>query len=289
MSDEKKKKPLRKLLLSRYRLVVLNNNTFEEKFALRLTPMGLLTLVGSVTILMTFLVISLVAFTPLREYIPGYGTNRDRSEILRLYTKSDSIEQRLKANEWFLSNIHKVLQGEVEGKPLKPQKDSSRDYAGINTRPSREDSALRYEIENQDKFSLAVSKQSKSSGSISSFFFFSPIKGLITSSFNLKTEHFGVDVSAKENEFVKATLAGTVVFSGWTHEDGYIIQIQHGNNLMSIYKHNSSLSKKAGDYVKAGDPIAIVGNTGETSSGTHLHFELWYNGNPINPQDYIVF
>ncbi len=289
MPEEKKKKTLREQLRNRYRLVVLNDDSFEEKFALRLTPMGLLILIGSVTLVMTFLVISLVAFTPLREYIPGYGNSDERHRLMEVSLKADSLEEAMKAKDWYINNINNVLNGNVEAKPAKPQKDTTRDYANINIKPSAQDSALRHEIENRDKYSLSISDKSKPVNSISSFFFFSPVKGLVTTSFNLKEGHYGVDVAAKENEFVKATLDGTVVFSGWTQVDGYIVQIQHTNNLVSIYKHNSSVSKKAGDYVKAGDPVAIIGNTGETSNGTHLHFELWYNGNPLNPQDYVVF
>ncbi len=289
MAEEKKKRSLREQLKNRYRLVVLNDDSFEEKFALRLTPMGLLILIGSVTIVMTFLVISLVAFTPLREYIPGYGSSDERRNLLQLSAKTDSLEETMKAKDWYIQNITDVLNGKAEGKPSKPMRDTARDYVNINIKPSRQDSALRYEIENQDKYSLSISDKSKPVNSISSFFFFSPVKGVITTSFNLKEGHYGVDVTAKENEFIKATLSGTIVFAGWTNEDGYVIQIQHNNNLMSIYKHNSSISKRVGDYVKAGDPVAIIGNAGETSNGTHLHFELWYNGNPVDPQDYIVF
>jgi murein DD-endopeptidase MepM/ murein hydrolase activator NlpD len=147
---------------------------------------------------------------------------------------------------------------------------------------------LRQEIEQQDKFSLTLSNTTKGSG-ISGYFFFSPVKGMVTHSFNMAEGHYGVDVVAKENAFIKAALDGTVVFAGWTSGDGYVIQLQHSNNLMSIYKHNSDITKNVGDHVKAGEPIAIIGNTGETSSSTHLHFELWYNGTPINPQDYVLF
>jgi murein DD-endopeptidase MepM/ murein hydrolase activator NlpD len=146
---------------------------------------------------------------------------------------------------------------------------------------------LRQEIESEDKFSLTLGN--KNNTGISGYFFFSPVKGMVTHSFNMAEGHFGVDVAAKENEFIKAVLDGTVVFSGWTASDGFVIQLQHGNNLMSVYKHNSDLTKHVGDRVKAGEPIAIIGNTGESSTSTHLHFELWYNGTPVNPQDYIVF
>jgi murein DD-endopeptidase MepM/ murein hydrolase activator NlpD len=124
---------------------------------------------------------------------------------------------------------------------------------------------------------------------MSAYFFFAPLNGYITSTFNPREEHFGVDIVGPENEAIKATLEGTVIFASWTNDNGYVIQIQHPNNIISVYKHNSALLKKVGDYVKAGEPIAIIGNSGENTSGPHLHFELWYNGIPINPQEYIIF
>jgi murein DD-endopeptidase MepM/ murein hydrolase activator NlpD len=289
MEKKDKKRSFREQLKNRYRLVVLNDDTFEEKFALRLTPLGLLILFGSVTIIMTFLVISLVAFTPLREYIPGYGNVDQKRELIILTARADSLEESMEAKDWFIKNIGDVLAGKTEGKPEKPNKDTSVNYSGVNVSPSANDSLLRNEIESADKYSLNITDKSKPVNSISSFVFFSPVKGLVSSSFNLREEHFGTDISAKENEFIKATLDGTVVFAGFTSADGYVVQIQHSNNLVSVYKHNSEIAVRVGDYVKAGKPIAIIGNTGETSNGPHLHFELWYNGSPVNPQDYILF
>lgn len=289
MEKKVKKRSFREQLKNRYRLVVLNDDTFEEKFALRLTPLGLLILFGTVTIVMAILVISLVAFTPLREYIPGYGNVDQKRELIILTARADSLEESMTAKDWFIKNIGDVLAGKTEGKPEKPKKDSSVNYSGVNVNPSGNDSLLRNEIESADKYSLNITDKSKPVNNISSFVFFSPVKGLVSSSFNLREEHFGTDISAKENEFIKATLDGTVVFAGFTSADGYVIQIQHSNNLVSVYKHNSEITVRVGDYVKAGKPIAIIGNTGETSVGPHLHFELWYNGSPINPQDYILF
>jgi murein DD-endopeptidase MepM/ murein hydrolase activator NlpD len=136
---------------------------------------------------------------------------------------------------------------------------------------------------------LTANETKTSKESITNFFFFSPLKGLVTNSFDMKEEHYGIDITAQENEAIKATLDGTVIMSAWTSETGYVIQIQHENNLVSVYKHNSALMKKVGQYVKAGEVVAIIGNSGELTSGTHLHFELWYNGNPIDPQEYMVF
>jgi len=289
MASNEKKNSLKARLKNRYRLVVLNDDTFEERIAFRLTPLRVLVSIASTIIVLIILVISLVAFTPLREYIPGYGDVGEKRKLMELSARADSIEESMKAKDWFIQNLQNVLAGNTEGKPEKPQKDTNINYARLNVRPSKNDSLLRYEIEAADKYSLALTDKSKALNSISSFVFFSPVKGIISSSFSLREEHFGVDIAAKENEFIKATLDGTVVFAGFTNADGYVIQLQHNNNLMSVYKHNSELMVRVGDYVKAGKPIAIIGNTGETSNGPHLHFELWYNGSPINPQDYILF
>ena len=288
MAEEKKKISLAERLRQKYRLVILNDSSFEEKFSLRLTPGGILILISAITIVMSFLVTSLIAFTPFREYIPGYGDVSNQKELIRLSVKVDSMEYLMDAKNWYIDNLNNVLNGNISPDDSKLDRDSSKKYQNVNVKPSKNDSDLRKEIESQDKFSLTLGNKNGATG-ISGYFFFSPVKGMITHSFNMAEGHFGVDVAAKENEFIKAVLDGTVVFSGWTANDGYVIQLQHGNNLMSVYKHNSDLTKNVGDHVKAGEPIAIIGNTGESSTSTHLHFEMWYNGTPVNPQDYILF
>lgn len=276
-------------LRNKYRLVILNDDSFAEKFSLRLSPLGLIILIGSVTIVMTTFVISLVAFTPLREYIPGYGNVQDRKEIIQLSTKADSLESTLAARDWYINNLLNVFSGKTEGKPPKPAKDSTGKYKNIDIKPSEQDLKLRNDIENNQLASTSDKVSANRINEISQFFFFSPVKGVITTSYNVREEHFGVDIVTPENELIRATLDGTIVFAGFTAGDGYVIQIQHANNLMSVYKHASAITKKTGDYVKAGEPIGSVGNTGESSNGPHLHFELWYNGFAINPQDYVVF
>lgn len=276
-------------LRNKYRLVILNDDSFAEKFSLRLSPLGLIILLGAVTIVMTTLVISLVAFTPFREYIPGYGNVDDRTNIIALSAKADSLENTLASRDWYINNLLNVFSGKTEGKTTKPVKDSTGKYANIDIKPSEQDIKLRTDIESNQLESTSSMVSANKVNALSNFFFFTPIKGMVTSSYSLNDEHFGVDIVSKEDEFVKATLDGTVVFAGFTTDDGYVIQIQHGNNLTSAYKHQSNITKKIGDFVKAGEPIGVVGNTGENSKGPHLHFELWYNGFAINPQDYVVF
>jgi len=289
MSDqqEQKKKFLQRLR-HRYRLVVMNDDTFEENLSIRITPLGLVILLGSVTIVMVMIVTSLIAFTPIREYIPGYADVGMRRELIKMAMHSDSLEQALTEQNMFNSNITSVLQGKTKADTTKNRPDKNKEYEKLSLNPSQKEAALRQSIESQDKYSLAYGSESNKSG-ISNFFFFTPIKGIVSEQFKSKDQHYGIDIVGPENEPVKATLDGTVVLATWSSETGYTISVQHSNNLISVYKHNSVLLKKVGDYVKSGEPIAIIGNSGEQTTGPHLHFELWYNGSAIDPQGYMVF
>jgi murein DD-endopeptidase MepM/ murein hydrolase activator NlpD len=279
-------KKVQAFLRNKYRFVILNDTTFGESFSLKLSPGGLLTAIAAITIVMTTLVISLVAFTPLREYIPGYGNVTERKQILELSMKADSLEQTFSAKDEYLANILNVLNEKVEGKPEKPKKDTTGKYAKVNISASKIDADFRKDFEKNKDGTVAVPKLYMA---LSQLVFFTPVKGLVTSSYNLSEEHFGVDIATKKDETIKATLDGTVLYCGFSSQDGYVIQLQHNNNLISIYKHNADLLKKVGERVKSGEAISVVGNTGENSKGPHLHFELWYNGLPINPQEMVAF
>lgn len=290
MKEEKeKKRPLLKRLRNRYRLVVMNDDTFEETFSMRLTPLGVFTLIGSITIILTIVVISLVAFTPLREYIPGYADIHMRRNLINITLRSDSLERALIERNAFLENIQDVLSGNIKSDSTQNRPGSKDTLKGnLPMKASSKEEELKKDIESQDKYSLAFEPETGKNG-LNNFFFFTPIKGSITDQFNTKKRHYGIDIVGPENEAIKVTLDGTVMLATWSSETGYTITVQHSNNLISVYKHNSVLLKKAGDHVKAGEPIAIIGNSGEQTSGPHLHFELWYNGNPIDPQNYMVF
>lgn len=281
--------PIFKQLKNRYRLVVMNDSTFEEKFSLRLTPLGLIILVGSISVFMTAFVTSIIVFTPLREYIPGYGSEvKIRRQLIALTARTDSIAGTMDAKTLYIDNLKRVINGELSSDSLLNKPDPTKQNTVVNLKPSKEDSILRSQVELQEKRAIARNSD-KMQNDINSLLFFSPLKGSVSSSFNIKQEHYGVDVTAPENEAVKATLDGTVIAAEWNVETGYTMQIQHSNNLISVYKHNATLMKKAGQTVKAGDVVAIVGNSGELTNGPHLHFELWYNGKAIDPQDYLTF
>jgi murein DD-endopeptidase MepM/ murein hydrolase activator NlpD len=275
-------------LKNKYRLVVLNDDTFEEKISLRLSRLNVFVVVGFSSLVLVVLVTLLIAFTPLREFIPGYANVSVRKQGVENYLKSDSIDVVLAQNNLYIDNLKHLIQGKPIAFDEKTFVDSTVNYKNITNHPIEEDSVLRNMIETEEKYNL-FNTAGTTPNSISNFMFFNPLKGTVTSRFNIKKQHFGIDVVAPKNEAIKATLDGTVIFAEWTAETGYVIQLQHSNNLISIYKHNSVLHKGAGDHVKAGEVIAIVGNSGELSTGPHLHFELWYNGIPINPEDYMMF
>ena len=276
------------LLRRKYRLILLNDTSLDEKFSLRLSPLNILMGILSLTIIMTSIVISLIAFTGLREYIPGYGTTEERRQMLKLSYKADSLEKKVQARDAYLQGLLTVLT-ETGGETSKrPARDSSGKYIKLNTEPSKADIAFRqeFELKKQDK---NLTKTQTYNGQLQDLLFFSPVKGIITRSFDPTHLHFGTDISTKEDEFIKATLDGTIIYRGFTAEDGNIIQIQHSNNVVSLYKHCSMVLKNAGEKVKSGEAIAVVGNTGENSKGAHLHFELWFNGIAVNAQDFVAF
>ncbi|NEQ49874.1 MAG: M23 family metallopeptidase [Leptolyngbya sp. SIO3F4] len=286
MEEDKKKKKVYKKLRNKYRLVVLNDDTFEERISLRLTPLNVFTYVGLVVIILIVSLISLIAFTPLREYIPGYSDTETRRNAAYAVFKSDSLSEELARRDWYINNIRNILEGNPPQDTLDSEVDSNRNYSAIRDNRSRDDSLLRESVEAEERFTINDNLQNRNTRA---FFFFTPLKGMVSSSYNPDIEHYGVDVVANENEAIKCVLDGTVVIANWTTDDGYVIQVQHRGNLLSVYKHCSVLLKRTGEAVKAGEPIAIVGNSGEHTTGPHLHFELWENGTPVNPEEYIDF
>ncbi|MFU8842355.1 MAG: M23 family metallopeptidase [Bacteroidales bacterium] len=293
-SKRKKKKKWIRKLRNKYRLVILNDETFEEKFSFRLSRMNVFVAVGFSSILLIVITIFVIAFTPLREYIPGYTDVTLSLRVNELLLKTDSLENVARQKMGYIENIRRIIDGSAfendsifyaEAQPVQT-------YDNIQYSRSVEDSLLRenyqretsYDIYYYDSEDLSASRNVKNN-----FMFFTPLKGIVTAEFDLAMKHYGIDIVSRENEAVKAALDGTVIFSDWTIETGYTISIQHQGNFISVYKHNAVLLKKQGSFVRAGDPIAIVGESGELSSGAHLHFELWYNGTPVNPRDYMVF
>lgn len=285
----KQKKTYIHKLKSKYRLSIYNDQTFEEVWFMRLSRLNVISVVGGMALLLIAFVTVLIAFTPIREFIPGYPDGTTRRYIVQNALKVDSLQREVQQWKIYLGNLHTILRGESPNN-FESLPDTSIRYKEIKFTKSIEDSLLRIQIEEEELYNLSViDMKRRGSEELSSLHFFPPVKGVITNSFNYQQNHFGVDIVAPPNEVVVAITDGTVTLSSWTLETGYVIQIQHVGNLLSVYKHNSKLLKKSGTQVKAGEAIAIIGNSGELTTGPHLHFELWHNGNPINPEKYIVF
>lgn len=292
MAENKERKGnWRNRLRVKYRLVIMNEDTFKERASLLLTPMNVIVLGGSLAIFLVVTVTYIIAFTPLKEYIPGYSDSNLRKQVYYNTQRTDSLEKELAMKDLYLQNINLIISGGTPDQQTQ-EPDTTKDYEGIEFVNSQQDSAMRAMVEQEERYNiqnLQLGVQPSVEGNIRNLFFFAPLKGDVTAGFDSKERHYAVDVVAKENEPIKAALDGTVILSTWTYDAGHVIGIQHTNNLTSFYKHCSALLRKAGESVKAGEVIAVVGNSGELTTGPHLHFELWFNGRPVNPQDYIVF
>lgn len=281
------KKKLKKTWLHKYRLVVLNEDTFEEKLNIRLTRLNVFIVSALFAIVVVFLTTTLIAFTPLREYIPGYTLPTLQGQAIRLDKKTDSLLQISLMNERYINSIKKALSGEAAFESINKDSiydsvESEIDLVGLQT--SNADSLLRAKVDNEDKYNLF-----ESATAATNFLFFPPVNGSVSSPFDLSKQHYAVDIVVSKGTPVKAAAAGRVVLASWTSDSGYVIIIDHGNQLLSVYKHNANLTKRQGDLVRAQEVIANSGSSGELSTGPHLHFELWYDGNPIDPETFINF
>lgn len=283
----KKRKEFKRKLLHKYRLVILNESTFEEKISFKLNRLNVFVSGTLITIGLIGLTILLIAFTPLREYIPGYSSTALKRQATELTFKTDSLVNVLNSTNRYLNNIRMVLRGDVENTQI--NRDSlfeqfKIDPSTVDLTPIREDSVLRAQVALEDKYNL-FERDITNTNTI----LFLPVEGVISQTYEAEKKHYAIDIVAPINSPVKAVAQGTVIFAEWTTETGYVLIIEHSEGLLSVYKHNGSLVKRQGDVVRSGEVIAAVGNTGELTTGPHLHFELWKNGNPLNPQDYIDF
>lgn len=287
MSEKRlKRKQIKKKLFTKNRLVILNEDTFEEIFSLKLTLMNVFVVASVGAVLIIFITTYIIAFTPLREYIPGYASSKLKRDATELAIKSDSLSIALQKNEAYMASIKRVLTGDLDyaelnkdsimATPLETQKP--------DLKPSEADLQLREQVAEEDKYNLFEKAQSKVS-----IVLFPPVKGPITDPFDRSKKHFAVDVALAKNTPIKATLNGTVIFADWTPSTGNVIIVRHNNGFISAYKHAASLTKTQGDVVKTGEVIALAGATGQESTGVHLHFELWKDGYPIDPTQFIEF
>lgn len=288
MSEKRlKRKKIKKKLFTKNRLVILNEDTFEEIFSLRLTLMNVFVVATVGALFIIFITTYIIAFTPLREFIPGYASSQLKRDATELALKSDSLSVALKKNDLYIQSIKKVLTGDLEY--AKFNKDSivasnSETVSEDDLKPTTADLKLREEVEREDKYNLFEKAKSKVSTVL-----FPPVKGLITEKFNPKEKHYAVDIALAKNTPIKSILSGKVIFADWTPTTGNVVIIRHNNGFISIYKHAASLTVAQNDVVRTGEVIALAGSTGQESTGVHLHFELWKDGYPIDPSVFIEF
>lgn len=285
-----KKKHKRKLLIQKLfnkrRLIVLNEDTFEETFSLKLNLMNVFVVATLGAIFLIGITTYIIAFTPLREYIPGYASTKLKKEATNLAIKSDSLETFVKENQAYIRSIKKVLTGEVEY--TKFNKDSLIaaekqvvDESKLNATKAEQE--LHDQVMQEDKFNVFESAKPKVS-----FVLFPPAQGKIIEKYNAANKHLAVTLTLMNNTPIKAVATGTIVFADWTPSNGYVIIMRHQDGILSVYKNLASITKKQGDTIRSGEVIALAGTT-NPNSGITLHFELWKDGFPIDPTQFINF
>lgn len=272
---------------TQFRLIRTTEENEDQPSVIRFTARQMFVSLVGFSFIVFIASFFLISNTSLREYIPGVPSSKIKKELIELNQQLDSIAVLAETNEQYYRNISHILN---DADTVLPEEN----YSGLlkgddpNLEKSNRNEAFIEKIETREKFN--TSDIAKSSENLKNRAFFVPVKGaLITDKFNPEEKHYGVDLVASTNEPIKSVLNGTVIFADWTTDNGYVIAIQHKDNLISVYKHNSSLLKKSGDYVRFGEVISIIGNSGKLSHGPHLHFELWYNGHPIDPEGAILF
>ncbi|MBZ0206180.1 MAG: M23 family metallopeptidase [Flavobacteriales bacterium] len=294
-SDSQRRKAKRKQLMrklrNKYRAVLINESTYEERFSFRLSRINVILLAVALFIVNALFVSALIVFTPLKEYIPGYSDQKVKFNAYRAMVTADSLDQAMAIRDAYIDNLRNVLSGNLPADSITLTVPTIKAPAPADLQPSTADSLMREKVRAEEAFSVHATGTAATLERLGlpGLLFFPPIRGVVTSTFNASEGHFGIDIVTKADEAVKACLDGTVILASWTSDAGYVIQVQHSLDLVSVYKHNAVLLRKTGDPVKAGEAIAIVGNSGEFTSGPHLHFELWSGGKAVDPQTYIGF
>ena len=273
---------------TKFRIALIDHYTHQQLASVKISKTGLFIAIVTIIVAFTALVYSIIAFTPVREFIPGYPDAHSKRAAIHNAMRIDSLERVIYRWELYSENLRRVVEGQ---EPLKIDSlINAREKDGVSDADLAElalkDSLLRQQVREEEQFD--ISERDKRNLPIDGLLFFTPLKGVISQGFD-PAIHPYVDIAAPSGSVVKATLDGTVIYDGWSDENGYTIQIQHDGDIVSIYKHNEKLRKKTGDKVSAGMPIALVGSTGSLSTGDHLHFELWHKGETVDPTKYISF
>lgn len=270
----------------KYKLTIINENTLEEVVGIHVSKLnGLSVLLSACTVIFLIAAV-IIVFTPLRNYLPGYMNSEVRAQVVTNALRADSLQAALGRQKQYVMNIQDILSGKVKADTVSSI-DSLTDWRAEELMGrSREEEEFREKYEEKERYNLTAGSDVFDAAGL---IFYRPVRGLITRNFAPSEKHFGIDLTADSNESIMAALDGTVIFSSYTAETGYVIQIQHPQNFITIYKHCGTLMKQEGDKVKGGEVIALVGQVGQEKEKPHLHFELWHKGTPINPVKYVVF
>jgi len=273
-------------LLNRYRMIVINETTFNEELSFRFSRLNIFSIIILLLVFIFTGTFFLVSYTPIKEFIPGYTSTKVRKEAIRNTFLLDSLVTKFQKQDQFIKSIKSALSGKNESDEGLLKEINKSNLESINREFNRvkADSLLRLEVMQEDKYNLMPNSNNNVK-----FMLFSPASGLISEPFNSEIKHFAVDVALAKDTPIKSVAVGTVVLAEWTSDTGYVVVIKHNHGLLSVYKHNSTIEKSQGDIVQAGEVIAFAGNSGELSTGYHLHFELWIDGYPVDPTNFIDF
>lgn len=271
----------------KYKLSFINENTLEEVWSFRLSQLSVFISLGVFAFSLVAFTAFIIIMTPIRNYLPGYLDVEVRKEIVQNALRADSLERMIEIQNLYLKNVTGIISGTIELDSIREIDSLARVNADFEIPRSPEEEEYVKNFEQEEKYNLTVLNTNPLP--MDGLFFYKPVNGMISSRYQADIHHFGVDIAAASKESVLATLDGTVMYAGYDPNQGNVIQLQHKNGFVSVYKHNELLLKDPGEQVVAGEAIALVGNTGKLSTGPHLHFELWYNGKPVNPEDFIVF
>lgn len=271
----------------KYKLSFINENTLEEVWSFRLSQLSVFISLGVFAFSLVAFTAFIIIMTPIRNYLPGYLDVEVRKEIVQNALRADYLERMIEIQNLYLKNVTGIISGTIELDSIREIDSLARVDADFEIPRSPEEEEYVKNFEQEEKYNLTVLNTNPLP--MDGLFFYKPVNGVISSHYQADIHHFGVDIAAASKESVLATLDGTVMYAGYDPNQGNVIQLQHKNGFVSVYKHNELLLKEPGEQVVAGEAIALVGNTGKLSTGPHLHFELWYNGKPVNPEDFIVF
>ncbi len=286
MPKKKRSKAFWNNIKFKYKLTIVNENTLEEVVGLRVSKLNGLSVLLSVLAVLFLIAAVIIAFTPLRNYLPGYMNSEIRAQVVDNALRVDSLQQLVERQNLYIMNIQDIFSGKVSVDTVHSIDSLTRMRQEELMPPTDRESEFRKQYEDTEKYNLGtITAQAEVDGLI----FYRPTRGMITEHFDAEKKHYGTDIAANPNESVLATLDGTVILSSFTADTGYLIMVQHNQELVSVYKHCGSLLKRTGDKVMAGEAIALVGNTGKLTTGPHLHFELWHKGRAVDPEIYIVF